>query len=219
MRKTLLPVLVLLVVGSLIALVNKRHDSVQKVEPKVALITPVTHPKLPQAKRPPLMTIGEWQQYHSARQLALQTNPSLKGQYKEILTEMDVQESKSDAAMLKADPKLAPVLAKLKALRLRNGGAIAAASRSGKTPPVIKGPASTLTPADWQELRTARAQAIEANPDLMAQARKLQEKMRAFEDNLDADMLKSDPQSAPLIAKFDSARHSPMVSNNSTGPK
>jgi hypothetical protein len=159
---------------------------------------------------------GKWQQ---SRQLALEANPSLRGQYKEILTEMDAQKVKSDAAMLKADPKLAPVLAKLKALRTRNGGAIAASSHSGKTPPVIKGPAPTLTPADWQELRTARAQAIEANPDLMAQARQLQEKMRTFEDTLDADMLKSDPQSAPLIAKFNSARHPTVAFNNSTSPK
>jgi hypothetical protein len=53
---------------------------------------------------------------------------------------------------------------------------------------------------------------MQANPDLVAEAKKLQDKMRAYQGTLDADMVKSNPQVKPLITKFESGR-STVASN------
>jgi len=64
----------------------------------------------------------------------------------------------------------------------------------------------SITPDEWQELRAARNAAIQANPDLIAENKKLLERMRALQDKVDALMIKTDPSIAPIIAKFEANR-------------
>jgi len=61
---------------------------------------------------------------------------------------------------------------------------------------------NTLSPSEWQELRTARTAALKANPDLVTRASQLSEKMRQFQQKLNAAMVKTDPNIAPVLAKF-----------------
>jgi hypothetical protein len=69
----------------------------------------------------------------------------------------------------------------------------------------------TITPDEWQELRTARSEALKSNPDLVAANKKLMDRMRALEDKIDAAMVKADPTIAPIIAKFETNRPHPGV--------
>jgi hypothetical protein len=64
----------------------------------------------------------------------------------------------------------------------------------------------SLTPNDMQELRAARSAALQKDPNLQTDGLKIMERMRAFEDKLDAAMVKSDPTLAPLVAKFEAGR-------------
>jgi hypothetical protein len=75
-----------------------------------------------------------------------------------------------------------------------------------------------ITPNEWQELRAARSAAIQANPDLVAADKKLRERMRAFEDKVDAAMFKANPSIAPLIAKFEAGRQRPGMPAGSPSP-
>jgi hypothetical protein len=61
---------------------------------------------------------------------------------------------------------------------------------------------NTLSPDEWQELRMARMAALKANPELITKAVQLSEKLRQFEQKLNAAMLKTDPNIAPVLAKF-----------------
>jgi len=69
--------------------------------------------------------------------------------------------------------------------------------------------ADAITPEEWQQLRTARSAALQANPDLLTNHQKLIEKMRALDDKIDAAMIKTDPTIAPIIAKFEANRPRP----------
>ncbi len=153
---------------------------------------------------PALMRAANGQKYHSARQAALAAHPELQNEYKDILKTMDGQQAKLDAAMLKADPKLGPVMAKLQALRAQHSGAPRPAGAAGQ--PATAGPV-TMTPEDWQELRSARNAAVAADADLKGSTTKIADKMRSLEDKLDDAMLKADPSLAPIIAKFEAGRH------------
>jgi hypothetical protein len=62
---------------------------------------------------------------------------------------------------------------------------------------------STLPSEEWQELRIARQAALKANPDFAAKSALLSAKMRAFQDKLDAAMIKTDPKIAPILAEFE----------------
>ncbi len=106
-------------------------------------------------------------------------------------------------------------------------GGSAGAQQSGATsspshnPPVSTIPAKssqvTITPEEWQELRGARAVALRTNPNLIAENKKLMDRMRAFEDKVDAAMVKANPTIAPLIAKFEAGRQQrPGMSGSST---
>jgi hypothetical protein len=66
--------------------------------------------------------------------------------------------------------------------------------------------APTITPEEWQELRAARLAAIQANPDLSANQAKLVARMKAFEDKVDAAMVKQDPNMAAIIDKVEAGR-------------
>lgn len=71
---------------------------------------------------------------------------------------------------------------------------------------------NAITPAQWQELRTAREAAIKANPALIAKSMELAQKMRAFQQKLDAAIIQDDPGLAPMIDKLEhgmNAQHMP----------
>jgi hypothetical protein len=184
-------------------------------KPSLGSVTTASHQQhltKPAIKNPPLLSVGEWQKYHAARQGALVANPGLRDQYQGFLKQMDALQVKSDDAMVAADPKLKPVIAKLEALRMRNGGAEAASAQGAKPSPKVSGPAPTISAAEWQELRAARSKAMQASPGLVAEAKALQDKMRAYQGTLDADMVKSNSLVKPLITKFESGR-STVASN------
>jgi len=65
--------------------------------------------------------MNDWQRLRAARDAALQANPDLAAEYKEIIQEMQMQQNELDVAMIKADPKVASIVAKLVELRQRNG--------------------------------------------------------------------------------------------------
>ncbi len=54
-----------------------------------------------------------------AQQKVLQDNPTLMAEYKEILSEFDAQRGKLNDAMIKTDPKVAPIVARLEAMHRR----------------------------------------------------------------------------------------------------
>ena len=60
-----------------------------------------------------------------------------------------------------------------------------------------------LSPQDWEELRVARHDVLKAHPELMAKATQMSAKMRAFQEKLNAAILKEDPKLEPIIAKMD----------------
>jgi hypothetical protein len=214
MKKIVLGIGVILIVAIGAILFEKWHSVGKSVPIPLAMDSHMKHLTKPVVKSPPLLSVGEWQKYHAARQGALTANPELRDEYQDLLKQMDALQVKSDDAMVAADPKLKPVIAKLDALRMRNGGAGAATVPGAKLAPKISGAAPTVTAAEWQELRAARSKAMQANPDLVAEAKKLQDKMRAYQGTLDADIVKSNPQVKPLITKFESGR-STVASNTS----
>ena len=78
----------------------------------VIATTPRRPPNIPMPK--------EWQELRLVRETTLQSNPDLAAEYKSLLAEMDEQQKEMDAAMMKVDPKVAPIVAKLEQLRKRN---------------------------------------------------------------------------------------------------
>jgi len=57
------------------------------------------------------MSPGDWQKLRSTRDQVLQGNPDLQAEYKQILKKMDGQQASLDAAMIKIDPSMAPLIA------------------------------------------------------------------------------------------------------------
>jgi len=72
-------------------------------------------------------------------------------------------------------------------------------------PPPGGGRPGALTKEESQELKTARENALKANPDLAAEDKDLMDKMAAHHKALNAAMIAVDPNVAPLIAKADAA--------------
>ena len=77
---------------------------------------------------PAFVSPNEFQQFRAARDAVLQANPDLAAEYKDIIHAMQDEQSKLDAAMIKADPKVAPIVAKLVALRQHNAAPAPAAA-------------------------------------------------------------------------------------------
>ena len=77
-------------------------------------------PATPYSAMPHFPVANDWQKYHAAREKALQENPDLAAEYKELLGEVADQQAKVDAAMIKADPKVVPIIAKLAEIRKHN---------------------------------------------------------------------------------------------------
>jgi len=91
-----------------------------------------TSPNNPPPNPPPstantsFISQSDFQKLRAARDAVLQANPDLAAEYKQIIKAMDEEQKELDAAMIKADPKVAPLVAKLIALREHNGGHAAA---------------------------------------------------------------------------------------------
>jgi hypothetical protein len=203
--------LVLIVTGVWIA--GERYGAQKQVAPavksaSVTAVAPVSHPNPPVASQPqPLMAPSQWPEFLSARQAAFKSDPDLVADYKKILKQMDAQQARLDAAVVTVDPKLKPVMEKLAILRKKNSVPNEASTTATVKPPIA--PSVSLTPEDLQELRAARMQAMKSNPDLVTNAKKIADQMRAFEDKLDAAMIKADPNVSPLIAKFEGGHNAP----------
>lgn len=86
--------------------------------PATNAIPPLPSRPTPASANMPLPS--EWQELRSTRDTTLQSNPDLAAEYKSLLAEMDQQQKDLDAAMIKADPKVAPIVAKLEQLRKKN---------------------------------------------------------------------------------------------------
>ncbi len=100
-----------------------------------ASVIPAANSQAPAAAQPhqaPFVSQDEFRQLQSARDAALQANPDLAAEYKQIISDMQAQQVKFDAALIKADPKVAPVVAKLVALRQINGAHPPSAVSSAK---------------------------------------------------------------------------------------
>jgi hypothetical protein len=101
------------------------HGHLTKITP-VAQTSPArSAPNSPVVTRIiPRMTVTAtsanlWQAYALARQQALQQNPELAAEYKQLQAEMQVQMKKLEAAIVRTDPKTAPIIAKYHAMRER----------------------------------------------------------------------------------------------------
>ncbi len=164
------------------------------------LNTPPLTPPAPS----PLLGVYEWQKYQKARQTALQTNPILQEEYKQIFRTMQSQQADFNAAMVKADPEAASAVAKFEALRAHDGGPMTHANASGQN---LKEPPSNLTPQDWVKLREARDKVMQSDPSFPTQSSKLSDQMHAYEADLDAAMIKAQPDMAPLVEKYKANRH------------
>jgi len=76
------------------------------------------------------------------------------------------------------------------------------------TPPMAPpgGRGSFLSPEEVQALNKARSEALQANPDLETERKELDEKGKAWQMKLEADMAKVDPSVAPILARIQAMR-------------
>lgn len=74
----------------------------------------------PAARATSVLVQSEWQEYRQAHDKVLHENQALASEYKGLLDEAKAQEKALEAAMVKIDPKIAPIIAKLQELRQRN---------------------------------------------------------------------------------------------------
>jgi hypothetical protein len=137
---------------------------------------------------PSAMSEAEWKQYRFERLTVVRTDPGLEAESKALDAETKKQEQAVEAAMVKADPAVAPLLVKSAALLEGNWYA-----------PDAK---NALSWADWQTLRAARAAALAASSDLISAAQALKEKKKSFEAKVDAALVKADPGLAGLVEKL-----------------
>ena len=77
---------------------------------------------------------------------------------------------------------------------------------------------NAITPQEWQRLNAARTAALKANPALMQKGAEISAKMHAFQQKLDAAIIKADPTIAPLLAKLALLRHPPAGAPPNASP-
>ena len=85
-----------------------------------------------------MITPDEWQELRAARSAALQANPDLLARHNKLLERMRALEDKLDAAMIKANPAIAPIIAKFEGNRPHPG--TPAPPPTGGTPPAAPPP-------------------------------------------------------------------------------
>ena len=161
-------------------------------------VAPV-HPSIP----PNVILSKDWDEVRAVRETTLKSHPDLASEYQQLKADMVRQETELNAAMIKSDPKVAPILAKVEQLRKQTE---AGSPQSSSSPSTKATPAKqiSLSANDWQELRVTRSAALKADPDLPQQTSQLREKVYHFEQKLSAAMLEADPKIAPLLASFSS---------------
>ena len=72
---------------------------------------------------PPNKILGEdWSQLKAVRDATLKNNPKLASEFNELVAEMNEQQKELDAAMIKADPKVADILIKVEKMRKQTSG-------------------------------------------------------------------------------------------------
>jgi hypothetical protein len=69
-----------------------------------------------------MLTSDERQELKTAHQAALQANPDLATEGKALRDQMEAYQKKLSAAMIAADPKVQPILAKMEAARPHHDG-------------------------------------------------------------------------------------------------
>lgn len=148
-----------------------------------ATIVSPTHAASPATVDPTTLLPQEWSAFRYERLAVLRSQPKLNAQDQALTREIQTQQGKVEAAMIKADPTVAPVLARLEVL-LKKGWKGAPA---GTAP---------LTLSDWKKLRAARAAAFAANPDLAAESKKLVKQRKDLDAKIDAALRKADPSTA-----------------------
>jgi hypothetical protein len=79
-----------------------------------------TDPKPAHPGRPGRLTPEEMQELHAAHDAALKANPDLAAEDKELRDKMHAHEKKVDDAMIKADPKVAPLIEKIEKERMHH---------------------------------------------------------------------------------------------------
>ncbi len=136
------------------------------------------------------MMPNEWTEFRYERLAIIRANPELAAEDKQLNADIQAQAGKVDAAMIQGDPKVGPILIKLTALLRSNWSAPSADSKN-------------LTSADWLAIRTARAAALQANPDLVAANQALLARKKALDVKVDAALIKADPGLAPFITKLE----------------
>jgi hypothetical protein len=97
-----------------------KGDQVVVADKKTAEDPTVLQP--PKSRPQPPATFvaqAQWQELRNARTKALE-DPTLAAEYKSILDDAKAAQRDFDSAMVKADPHVAPIVAKLVALRDRN---------------------------------------------------------------------------------------------------
>jgi len=73
----------------------------------------------PTGGSPIAITPDEWQELRAAHSAALQANPDLVAEHTKLLARMRTLEDKINAAMIKSDPTIAPIIARFEANRPR----------------------------------------------------------------------------------------------------
>jgi len=68
----------------------------------------------------PVQVPNDWRDYHETRLKILHDNPDMNAEYEAIRAETVAEQKKLEAAMIKADPKVGAILAKLASIRKRN---------------------------------------------------------------------------------------------------
>ena len=107
---------------------------------------------------------------------ALQGSATLDAEADTLAAKLTGYQTTLKAAMVKADPAVEPLLAKMSA--------------------------SPLTQAESQKIRQAQSRAMQADPSLQSQWDDLTKKMTAHQRDVDAAMLKLDPTVASILAKL-----------------
>jgi len=138
---------------------------------------------------PTAMMPNEWTEFRYERFAIIRANPELAAEDKQLNADIQAQAGKVDSAMIQADPKVGPILIRLAALLRSNWSAPSADSKN-------------LTSADWLAIRTARAAALQANPDLVAANQALLARKKALDAKVDTALVQADPALAPFVSRL-----------------
>jgi hypothetical protein len=117
MKKAALIVFVLLLVFSAGFGLGTWYAKPKKVTPIPSPYAKALPPGPPPLNLP---TALEWQDFRATREKTLHDNPDLAAEYQKLLAEANKHQQDIDAATIKADPSVAPLVAKLAAMRQRS---------------------------------------------------------------------------------------------------